>query len=89
MCLAVPAKIIALSPGDPLTRTGRVDFGGVIKEINLAFTPEAEVGDHVLVHVGFAISVLNEAEAKKVLAELAALDELEEVATTLAGEPVS
>lgn len=89
MCLAVPAKVIALSPGDPLTRTGRVDFGGVIKEINLAFTPEAEVGDHVLVHVGFAISVLNEAEAKKVLAELAALDELEEVATTLAGEPVS
>lgn len=89
MCLAVPAKVIALSPGDPLTRTGRVDFGGVIKEINLAFTPEAEVGDYVLVHVGFAISVLNEAEAKKVLAELAALDELEEVRTTLAGEPVS
>ena len=47
MCLAVPAKVIALSPGDPLTRTGRVDFGGVIKEINLAFTPEAEVGDYV------------------------------------------
>lgn len=89
MCLAVPAKVIELSSGDPLTRTGRADFGGIVKEINLAFTPEAELGDYVLVHVGFAISVLNEAEAEKVLAELAALDELEEARTTLTGEPVS
>ncbi len=89
MCLAVPAKVITLSPGDPLTRTGRVDFGGVVKEINLAFTPEAEIGDYVLVHVGFAISILNEAEAQKVLAELAALDELEEARSTLAGVPAS
>lgn len=89
MCLAVPAKVIALSPGDPLTRTGRVDFGGVIKEINLAFTPEAELGDYVLVHVGFAISVLDEDEATKVLDELAALDELEEAKATLAGGPAS
>ena len=87
MCLAVPAKVITLSPGDPLTRTGKVDFGGVIKEINLAFTPEAELGDYVLVHVGFAISVLDEAEANKVLDELAALDELEEAKSTLAGAP--
>ena len=87
MCLAVPAKVVALSPGDPLTRTGKVDFGGVIKEINLAFTPEAELGDYVLVHVGFAISVLDEAEANKVLDELAALDELEEAKSTLAGAP--
>ena len=85
MCLAVPAKIIAQSPGDPLTRTGRVDFGGVVKEINLAFTPEADIGDYVLVHVGFAISILNEAEAQKVLAELTALDEFEDARSTLAG----
>jgi len=89
MCLAVPAKVIALSQGDPLTRTGKVDFGGVIKEINLAFTPEAGLGDYVLVHVGFAISVLDEAEANKVLDELAALDELEEAKSTLAGGPAS
>lgn len=89
MCLAVPAKVIELSTGDPLTRTGRVDFGGVVKEINLAFTPEAEIGDYVLVHVGFAISILKEAEAQKVLAELAALDELEEARSTLAGIPAS
>lgn len=89
MCLAVPAKVITLSPGDPLTRTGRVDFGGVVKEINLAFTPEADIGDYVLVHVGFAISVLDEAEAEKVLAELTALDELEEAKSTLAGGSAS
>lgn len=87
MCLAVPAKIVTLSPGDPLTRTGRVDFGGVVKEINLAFTPEADIGDYVLVHVGFAISTLNEIEAEKVLAELTALDELEDAKSTLAGVP--
>ena len=87
MCLAVPAKVLELSPGDPLTRIGKVDFGGVIKEVNLAFTPEAELGDYVLVHVGFAISVLDEAEASKVLDELAALDELDEARSTLAGVP--
>ncbi|MGH1478626.1 MAG: HypC/HybG/HupF family hydrogenase formation chaperone [Geminicoccales bacterium] len=89
MCLAVPAKVIALSPGDPLTRTGRVDFGGVVKEVNLAFTPEADIDDYVLVHVGFAISVLNETEAEKVLAELAALDELEDAKSMLADGPAS
>ena len=87
MCLAVPAKVIALSSGDPLTRTGKVDFGGVIKEINLAFVPEAELSDYMLVHVGFAISDLDEAEAQKVLDELAALDELDEAKSTLAGGP--
>ena len=87
MCLAVPAKVIELSSGDPLTRTGKVDFGGVIKEINLAFTPEAELGDYVLVHVGFSISVLDETQAQKVLDELAALDELDDARSTLAGVP--
>jgi hydrogenase expression/formation protein HypC len=87
MCLAVPAKVIALSSGDPLTRTGKVDFGGVIKEINLGFAPEAELSDYMLFHVGFAISDLDEAEAQKVLDELAALDELDEAKSTLAGGP--
>jgi hydrogenase expression/formation protein HypC len=60
-----------------VTRFGRVDFGGVAKEISLAFVPEAHVGDYVLVHVGFALSVIDEAEAERVLAclrEIADLD---------------
>ncbi len=47
-----------------LTRAARVDFGGIVKEVNLAFVPEAAVGDYVLVHVGFAITVIDEAEAR-------------------------
>lgn len=86
MCLAVPAKILSIS-GDDVTRVGRVDFGGVFKEINLAFVPEAKVGDHVLVHVGFAIAVLDEAAARRVLDELAALDELGVAAAELGAAP--
>lgn len=75
MCLAVPGRVLDSAGDDLLTRTGRVDFGGVIKEISLAYTPEAVVGDHVLVHVGFAIAVLCEVEAARLLAELEALGE--------------
>jgi len=75
MCLAVPARIVSVSGDeDPLTREGRVDFGGVVRNVSLALLPEACVGDHVLVHVGFAITVLDEAEARRMLANLAALD---------------
>jgi hydrogenase expression/formation protein HypC len=70
MCLAVPARVLSLLGDDPITRTGRVDFGGLVKEVNFAFAPEAEVGDYVLVHVGFAIAVLDETEAQQVLAQL-------------------
>jgi hydrogenase expression/formation protein HypC len=58
-------------------RAGRVDFGGVVKEINLAYTPEAQCGDYVLVHAGFALTVIDEAEAQRTLAylrEIAGLD---------------
>lgn len=75
MCLAVPARIVSVSGDeDPLTREGRVDFGGVVRNISLALLPEACIGDYVLVHVGFAITVLDEAEAQRVLASLTALD---------------
>jgi hydrogenase expression/formation protein HypC len=67
-----------MSGEDPLMRVGRVDFGGIVKEINLAYVPEAQVGDHVLVHVGFAISVLDEAEAARVFEHLRELGALEE-----------
>lgn len=67
MCLAVPGQLISIQENDPLTRAGRVSFGGVIKEVNLAFVPEVVVGDYVIVHVGFAISVLDEDEALRTL----------------------
>lgn len=63
MCLAIPGRIENISSDDPLMRTGQVRFGGIMKEVNLAFVPEARVGDYVVVHVGFAISKLDETEA--------------------------
>lgn len=74
MCLAVPGRVLNIAGDDPLTRMGRVDFGGVVREVNLAFVPEVVVGDHVLVHVGFAITVLDEEAAAATLAELARLE---------------
>ncbi len=81
MCLAVPGKIVSISGDDPLERTGRIDFGGILKEASLAYVPEARVGDYVIVHVGFALSRVDEDEAKKVfeyLREMESLDELKE-----------
>lgn len=78
MCLAVPGRILSVSGDEPLLRVGRVDFGGVVKEINLACVPEAAVGDHVLVHVGFAITVIDEAEAARVFEHLREIGELAE-----------
>lgn len=81
MCLAIPGKIESLSGGDPLTRMGKVNFNGILKEACLAYVPEAKVGDWVIVHVGFAISQLDEEEALKVfeyLREMEGLDELKE-----------
>jgi hydrogenase expression/formation protein HypC len=80
MCLAIPGKIISMEGDDPLTRTGRVNFGGIVKEANLAYVPDAQLGDYVIVHVGFAISKLDEAEAARVfdyLDEMGELGELE------------
>jgi hydrogenase expression/formation protein HypC len=76
MCLAIPGRILS-TEGEDILRTARVDFGGVVKVINLAYTPEAEVDDYVLVHVGFAITVIDEAEAEKVFAHLERIGEIE------------
>jgi len=76
MCLAVPGCILSVDGTEPILRTGRVDFGGVVKTINLAFVPEAEIGDHVLVHVGFAIAVIDEDEAARVFAHLREIGQL-------------
>jgi len=67
MCLAIPGKVLEVT-GEALAREGRVQFAGIEKTVNLTFVPEAQVGDYVLVHVGVALSVINEAEAEKVLA---------------------
>ena len=79
MCLAVPGRVVEIMDGgDVAFRVGKVDFGGIRKEVNLAYVPEAEIGKYVLVHVGFAISVIDEDEAKRVfqyLEELGALKE--------------
>jgi hydrogenase expression/formation protein HypC len=81
MCLAIPGKIESISGDGPLTRMGRVNFGGIIKEASLACVPEAVIGDYVIVHVGFALSRLDEREAEKVfdyLKQMESFDELKE-----------
>ena len=82
MCLAVPGKIESISGDDPLLRTGKVNFGGIVKEVNLAYVPEAVPGDYVIVHVGFAISTVSEEEANQVFEYLRQMDELEELKPT-------
>jgi len=79
MCLAVPGKVVEIiDSGDIAFRLGKVDFGGIRKDVNLAYTPEAEVGKYVLVHVGFAISVIDEEEAQRVFDYLKQMGDLEE-----------
>jgi hydrogenase expression/formation protein HypC len=80
MCLAIPGKILSISAeDDPIMRTGRVSFGGIVKEVNLAYVPEANVDDYVIVHVGFAISTLDQAEAETVFKYLEMIGELDEL----------
>jgi hydrogenase expression/formation protein HypC len=80
MCLAIPGKILSLNTDDPMIRTGKVSFGGIIKEVCLAYTPEAKVGDYVIVHVGFALSIVDEAEAHLVFDYLKQMGEVDELA---------
>ena len=77
MCLAVPGKIESIIENEAMTRKGRVNFGGIIKEVYLAYVPEAGIGDYVIVHVGFAISKINEQEAQRTLKYLEQLEEPE------------
>lgn len=71
MCLAVPGKIISIDDhDDPFLRTGRVSFGGVIKDVSLAYVPDAKVGDYAIVHVGFALSILDPQAAEQTLNDL-------------------
>jgi len=75
MCLAVPGKLVEIHESDdPLGRVGKVSFAGAIRQVNLAYVPEARVGDYVTVHVGFALSVVDAEEANLVFAFLEGQD---------------
>lgn len=76
MCLGVPGRIVEVWD-DGLMRMGKVDFGGIARQVCLAYVPEAQVGDYVIVHVGFAISVVSEEEAQETLQLLAEVLEAE------------
>ncbi|MBN2577904.1 MAG: HypC/HybG/HupF family hydrogenase formation chaperone [Pirellulales bacterium] len=76
MCLGIPGKVIE-KYGDDALPMSKVDFGGVQKEVCLAYTPEVEIGDYVIVHVGFAISVIDEAEAQEIFSYLQEIEEQE------------
>jgi len=77
MCLAIPGKVETITGDDPISRMGKVNFGGVIKEASLAYVPEAQVGDYVIVHAGFALSKVDEDEAHKVFEYLRQMEELD------------
>ena len=78
MCLAVPGKIISIE-GEDLARTARVSFGGIVRQASLAYVPEAQLGDYAIVHVGMAISLLDEDEALRTFEYLKQIGELEEL----------
>jgi hydrogenase expression/formation protein HypC len=80
MCLAIPGKVMAITGQlDETFRIGKVSFGGIQKEINLSMVPDAKVGDYVLVHVGVAISIVDEEEAKITFEYLKQIGEVEEL----------
>ncbi len=86
MCLGVPGKITEVYERDGL-KMGRVDFGGIVKEACLAYVPEAQVGDYTLIHVGFALNIIDEQEALETLSLLREIDALgEELGESLPGE---
>lgn len=90
MCLGIPGKLLDVYQKDDLPM-GKADFGGVVKEVCLAYTPEAQPGEYVLVHVGFAISRIDQAEADEIFSMLAQMEaswtESEEQATPNARSP--
>jgi hydrogenase expression/formation protein HypC len=75
MCLGIPGKIIAIYEEDSL-KMAKIDFGGIVKEACLAYTPEAKVGNYALIHVGFAISLMDEEEAQETLKLIREVEDL-------------
>jgi hydrogenase expression/formation protein HypC len=81
MCLAIPGKLIQVERDSAGVRMGKANFGGITKEVCLEYTPEADLGDYVLVHVGFAISKVDQAEAARTFQALKDLEQLGELET--------
>ncbi len=81
MCLAIPGKIVSITQETPdiLSLKGKVNFGGILKEVSLAYVPAAKLGDYVIVHVGFALGIVDQEEAVKVFEYLKQIGELEEL----------
>lgn len=77
MCLALPGEIVEILDPDDLLRPAKVSVGGILKQVSLAYVPEAQIGDYVLVHVGFALSKLDPEAALQVLADLQRVMEIE------------
>jgi hydrogenase expression/formation protein HypC len=86
MCLAIPGKVVELFAQDGM-HMARVQFGGVTREASLAYVPDTRVGDYVLVHVGFAISRVDEEEARRTYEALAEIDALGELEAPLLDAP--
>lgn len=80
MCLGVPGRVVRIDESPLGMTTGRVEFGGIVKDVCLAYVPGVRVGEYVVVHVGFAISRIDEAEARQTFEFLRAMDELAELA---------
>lgn len=78
MCLATPGKLIELKEVQGI-KMGKANFGGIVKQVCLEYTPEAQVGEYVLVHVGFALAIIDEAEAARTYEILKQLDQLSEL----------
>ena len=81
MCLAIPGKVLEIHQDAQGVRFGKTNFGGVVKEVCLEYTPDVHCGDYVLVHVGFALSKVNEAEAERTYRALDELKQLGELET--------
>ena len=81
MCLGVPGKIIEIQDNPLGMAMGKVSFGGIAKEVCLAYVPEAQINDYVIVHAGFALSVIDEKEAMEVFELLKEMQELSELET--------
>jgi len=79
MCLGVPGKVITIQPDPNGMTMGKVSFAGIVKDVCLAYTPDVQIDDYVVVHVGFAISQVDEQEAMKVFEYLEEMDELAEL----------
>ncbi len=79
MCLGIPGKVIDIQPNAAGITMGKVDFGGIVKEICLAYVPDVKIGEYVIAHAGFAINTLDENEAREVFETLKQMDDLAEL----------